>query len=267
MSHANRMASLALLTLAASLLTAGPARADGISSYRIVDLGYLHSNQAIDGSIPNIDESGNLVGPGGRGRSTGIYQLGVVTEPGAPSITTSYYLHANGGGVNLLPTAMQNPNTGDARWLNALGQTLGNIGDQPVIFLAAPGQIVDPKWLAGDTQAPYLASINNLGQIVGDGSQPILYDSPTAVPIALTDLLPVNSGWKLLTASDINALGEIVGTGVNPAGQVTDYELVPMTAPEPTTWMIFSIGALLYGGFRIRTRALRPRVQAEMITE
>jgi hypothetical protein len=250
MRHANRMASFALVGLATFLATVAPAQAGSITSYTIVDLGNPYN--LTDTSSPIIDESGNLTN--NFAKNTGIYQLGVVTEPGAPDITISGYLHANGSDVNLLPLAMQYPSNGFAYRVNAMGQALGRIDGQPVIYLAATGQIVAPKWLPGDTQAPYLASINNAGQIVGTGSQPLLYSSPTAAPIALTDLLPVNSGWLLLSASDINDLGEIVGTGVNPSGQLVDYELIPTATPEPTTITILGFGSLFFWLHRSRSR-------------
>ena len=253
MRHANWMASLALFAVAVSLAPVAPAWADGIASYKIVDLGDPYN--LTDTSSPNIDESGNLTYS--LSKNTGIYQLGAVTDPnpGFQNISLSYYLHAAGSEVNLLPPSMQNPSTGNAYLVNSMGLVIGSVGGQPVVYSAATGQFLTPQGLPGQSGSAYMGPINNLGQALGaQGDQLLFYSSPTAVPVPLTDLLPLNSGLTLRSATDINDLGDIVGVAFNAAGQETDYELIPTTAPEPTTLALISFGIVYYGGCRIRSR-------------
>ena len=71
-------------------------------------------------------------------------------------------------------------------------------------------------------------------------SKAIFYASPTSEPVELPALLPTASGWKFLNATGINDRGEIVGYGVNPAGAMSDFKLVPSAVPEPGTLAIFA---------------------------
>ncbi len=73
--------------------------------------------------------------------------------------------------------------------------------------------------------------INDQGLVVGLSSGPVfdrafLYDG-----IAMTELTTLldstGTGWQLTDASGINNAGQIVGTGVNPAGRVHAYLLTP----------------------------------------
>jgi hypothetical protein len=59
-------------------------------------------------------------------------------------------------------------------------------------------------------------------------------------------------GWTLEGATAINDAGQIVGYGINPSGNL---EAFLITAPEPSTWIMFVIGAasLLACGFRKRS--------------
>jgi probable HAF family extracellular repeat protein len=74
--------------------------------------------------------------------------------------------------------------------------------------------------------------VNAAGQVVGMlehagdlGEAPFLYDN--GVIRNLNDLLPAGSGWTLQRANAINARGQIVGAGINPAGQFHAYLFEP----------------------------------------
>ena len=61
-------------------------------------------------------------------------------------------------------------------------------------------------------------SINNRGQVVGDGpGGAFLYQRGRR--IELNSLLPAGSGWTLSRAQDINDRGEIVGRGIHNGAQ------------------------------------------------
>ena len=71
--------------------------------------------------------------------------------------------------------------------------------------------------------------------------------------IDLNSLLPVNSGWILSTANGINDNGWITGQGsIN--GLAHAYILRPNAVPEPSTLVVFGIGAMAITAGRRRRR-------------
>jgi len=105
------------------------------------------------------------------------------------------------------------------------------------------GTTYDLGTLGGDTIA---WSISNHAQIVGvsvleDGtlhaflSQPDDPNDPNDARVLhdLNSLLLDNPGWVLNEAYDVNEVGQIVGYGVNPAGDTHAFLLTPV--PEPAT--------------------------------
>ena len=251
MLRANRMATLALLT--ASVLITNLAQADGITSYRIVDLGWR--NDLTSPSWPTIDNSGNLVNFNQRTRDIAGYQLGSVPDSKNQGQLLYNYLYAQGSSVNLLPQALQDPNQTIIAGVNSSGLVAGMTSEHPFIYSVVAGQyLAPPQLLPGGATAPVLQGINNAGQIIANDNVPTLYTSPSAAPIPLIDLLPTPTAWKLLTVSDINDNGDIVGEGINPSGQDVDYELIPLTAPEPSVLALLCVGVGACVGRRVWTR-------------
>ncbi|MBV9279645.1 MAG: DUF3466 family protein [Chloroflexi bacterium] len=119
--------------------------------------------------------------------------------------------------------------------INDLGQvvgiadTSGNCAAQSHAFLWKNGQMADLGTLPGCYPTPH--AINDSDQVVGEcdyplgsGSTAFLWQNGAMTD--LNDLIPGNSGWDLITATDINSHGQIVGTGyVN--GQYRAFLLTP----------------------------------------
>jgi|SRR5579871_1154275 len=83
-------------------------------------------------------------------------------------------------------------------------------------------------------------AINGLGQIVGtaqaaDGTSHAAFWQGDGTPaVDLAALLPVNPGWTLTVATDINDGGAIVGSGTL-GGQTHAFLMLPGPAPSTTT--------------------------------
>jgi probable HAF family extracellular repeat protein len=169
----------------------------------------------------------------GWGNNSSVNQRPVLWENGSPT------------DLGALPTG----NSGEASHINDMGQIVGwsdnNSSSQRAVLWTPTGPIDLGSIGAPSSQAQAL-SINNGGDIVGwsqdangehrailwSGGQ--LYD--------LNNLIPMNSGWTLLEARDINERGWIVGFGRNPTnGDIHAF----LATPEPSSWLIFGTGAAL----------------------
>jgi probable HAF family extracellular repeat protein len=106
-------------------------------------------------------------------------------------------------------------------------------GGEEVIDLgvvpAAPGSCSsNPYWHKSIARA-----INNHGQIVGEamcitsGAPKAAFVWQDGVMHNLNDLIPPGTGLDLRSARDINDAGQIVGYGINPAGQLRAFLLEP----------------------------------------
>jgi hypothetical protein len=240
------MVSLSLTTAVALWGPLAPTRAAAIlGSYNVVDIGPRTGSPAPD--FPSIDNNGNITDFGSP--QVGDYTLGAVFDPVQKNVILSNYLHRAGSDANLLPPALQDPHASILA-LNASGHVVGDIlspGGGDFYYAPETGQILHLAPLPGATQ-PFieLRAINDLDQIVGaQGDKAVFYSSPTAEPVELAKLLATDSGWTFLTATGINNRGEIVGLGINPDHEVTDYLLEPAAAvPEPTSALLFALGGL-----------------------
>lgn len=133
---------------------------------------------------------------------------------------------------------------GNAGAINNEGQAVGyyydeNNDDIPFIWDVINGLVTLPG-------IGYATDLNNEGQVVGTAidsniltaalwQDGLLYD--------LNDLLPSESGWDLESATSINDLGQIVGTGTYD-GETEGFLVTPGSAgiiPEPSA-LIFAAG-------------------------
>lgn len=111
-------------------------------------------------------------------------------------------------------------------------------------IVALPMLAAQPTWIHSEAK-----DVNNSGVIVGNVAQ--LYGSPSfggaavawidGAIVNLNSLLPVGSGWNLLSAEGINDAGDIVGYGT--IGGQSHAFLLSVAVPEPTTL----VGATVLG--------------------
>lgn len=80
---------------------------------------------------------------------------------------------------------------------------------------------------------PYACGMNNSGQIVGQiqspDSQAFLYEN--GVFYELRDITAQTNGWHFAYGEAINDLGQIVGWGINPSGDMEAFLLTPLDVP------------------------------------
>ncbi len=119
---------------------------------------------------------------------------------------------------------------------------------------AAPG--------AGPQHLPLTYSlakgISNTGDIVGEagnnsGGYAFLYHNNQMLD--LNSLIAPTSGWILGSAVDVNDLGQVVGYGTDPNGNLSAFLLTPV--PEPSSSALAAMGAVAFAGYLAR-RARRP---------
>ena len=131
---------------------------------------------------------------------------------------------------------------GQGMEINELGQVVGHgwVSGQihALLWDDGLGQLTDLGVLSGHAGG-YATSINDAGQVVGySDSDAFLWED--GVMYNLSDLIPPDSGWQLIRATDINNNGWIVGYGTNPEGEPHAFLLVP----EPATLSLLAIGGL-----------------------
>lgn len=117
-------------------------------------------------------------------------------------------------------------------------------------FAYVNGAMTDLGTLGGQTSVAY--GVNDAGIVVGysNTSTPFQNDAFVYENGNMIDLnsLVVNSGWDLVSANAINDAGQIVGYGINPSGQLHAFELTLATVPEPSSFVLLSIGAAAAAG-------------------
>lgn len=103
----------------------------------------------------------------------------------------------------------------------------------------------------------YAYAINRLGNIVGDvtdttGHHAAIWRDPRTTSQKLDDLIDPTLGWRLIQATGINDVGQIVGIGINPTGNLGGFLLTPqptLTAFWPGNSSDSSIIFLFGSGF------------------
>jgi probable HAF family extracellular repeat protein len=123
--------------------------------------------------------------------------------------------------------------------VNAAGQVVGegyNPAGQYRAFRTTNGVAVDLGTLDGFATSQAFG-INDAGTVVGrveppegSGGLPHAFIYRNGVMYDLNDFIPVNSGWTLAEAREINGNGAVVGWGVSPSGATHAFLLVPNPA-------------------------------------
>lgn len=200
-----------------------------------------HAFRYANGSMMDLGTFGGASSSGKAINNAGI----IAGEYTTSSNTTHGFIYANGVATDIGTlggsTTLLAGDLGPSGCLNAVGQITGVstlVGDAPGVghaFLYSNGAMNDLGTLGGDFSTAQ--SVNNVGQVVGysflagDATlHAFLWQNGNMVD--LNSLLPVNSGWELITAFFINDAGRIVGEGTF-NGNFTWYIMDVTTSNHP----------------------------------
>jgi len=217
------------------------------------ELGFAPNLATVPNSIARaVSENGSSLAPGAGfvavGNSSGLSPdptpVGVNSEAAAWSVNSSFLVTARG--------------------LGYVGPT-----QSAQFFSQANGVSASKPYLTTVVGASSSSNTNNVNpatgreaftMVLGDGSSPVpvmqsLKDTLNAAPYSLS--LPDGpTGWKLVEATAVSADGNtIVGWGINPAGNQEAWVVI-LATPEPGSFMLVGIGALVLTRRRSRRRAI-----------
>jgi probable HAF family extracellular repeat protein len=159
-----------------------------------------------------------------------------------------------------------------ANGINDSGQVVGESWTstlQSHAFFYDNGTMTDLGILPGGVRSEAYG-INDAGQIVGNSfniawsdfaTRAFLFENGTMYN--LNDLIDPNSGWLITDARAINNHGQIAASGYNPAVGSCALLLTPFSAvPEPSSIIMFGVGAIGAIGMKLRRSRLARRVSA-----
>lgn len=153
--------------------------------------------------------------------------------------------------------------------INNRGQVVGYSDNEAVLW--SDGDVLGLGILGSNYNTYSVASgINDLGQVVGyssisDASSPtfgrhaFLWDGQLT---DLNNLIPLDSGWELEDAMDINNKGQIVGRAIL-NGQYHAYLLTPLSGSEPVPEPLTIMSSLTTAVFGIALRCKQKQQQKD----
>jgi probable HAF family extracellular repeat protein len=144
--------------------------------------------------------------------------------------------------------------------VNTSGQVVGYAfagtdGYPERAFLYSNGAMTDLGTLGGASNGA--EGINDMGQVAGwtttsSGSSSVAFLYSNGAMFDLNSLVP--SAWTLTEATAINDSGQIVGQGINAAGQTDAFLLTPTPEPSTIALLLASAACLLAFAWRRRQR-------------
>lgn len=178
---------------------AARSKAFVFNEFRVTNLGTFGGP---DGVVSGINDAAQMVGFYG-------------TEPHADYADHRAFIKT---GSTVTPLGSLGGRTTTPTDINNDGHVVGSgqvRGGEERAFLYAGGKLNDLGTLPGGTQS-FAYAINHRGQAVGAADaagslRAVLYEAGKVID--LNTLIPVQSGWVLTEARDINDKGQITGTG------------------------------------------------------
>jgi len=222
-----------------------------------------------DSNAESINDSGQIAGSSDTSSAWRpfLYSNGRMTNlgtlPGYTDISYAYGINNSGQvvGVSINSSGVEHAflysngrmtdlgtlggNMTEAYKINSSGEVVGTSRNSSGVehaFLYSNGTMTSLGALpAPYNQLSYANGINDSGQVVGvsggyGGSSAHAFLWSTAGGMQDLSSLIGSSGWDLEEATAINNNGDIVGSGVNPAGQVDAFLLTPISAPAGVVW-------------------------------
>ena len=225
------------------------------AALRTADVGYTY--RVSDGQITRL----RPIRPDGIGLSTAFganlangFFVGVSPQEAGSnqSRATLWRQDSNGDFIptNLgLPAGAGSTDTSSARGLNDAGVVVGSTGifsdNNAFVWVEGVGMQLLPR---SSATSHFAYGINNDNLIVGYRSTgstvtAVIWDEFTSTPVDLLSLTEGAAGWQFLDAQYINNSGQILGRGIRPDGQHTQFLLTPI--PEPTSVGLAAAAGLL----------------------